>query len=106
MTEPPKNRPEAEIERRAERAGDQQRLFHYEAEIDRLRAERDVHAAEECEMRERCDELLAELKSCLCPGGGWNGMPKDMEATVQACMTHGVCGCTLGAAVAKAEGRP
>lgn len=58
-----------------------------------------------CErLRAQRDELVAALKSCSCPGGGWTGMPRDMEATVEACVVNNVCGCTLGAAIAKAGG--
>lgn len=49
--------------------------------------------------------LLDELRTALCPGGGWNGMPKDIVvATVDDCLKHGVCGCSKGAAVTKATG--
>lgn len=41
--------------------------------------------------------LQRALRSADCPAGGWNGMPKDLEPTVGACVDHGVCGCCLGA---------
>jgi hypothetical protein len=52
-------------------------------------------------------DLLRELRSSPCPGGGWTGMPDevaDRGATIQDCLNAGVCGCGSGAAVAKATG--
>lgn len=50
--------------------------------------------------------LLAALKTAPCPGGGWTGQPKEIaHATVSDCLAHGVCGCDMGAAVLKAEGK-
>jgi len=48
------------------------------------------------------DDLVAALRTCRCPGGGWNGMPEDMDPTVENCMAAGACGCDCGAALAKA----
>lgn len=43
---------------------------------------------------------IVGLKAQDCPGGGWNGMPPDIErATVADCLKHGVCGCIYGDAV-------
>lgn len=50
------------------------------------------------------DDMLAALRTCRCPGGGWNGMPADVEPTVENCMAAKACGCDCGAAVAKATG--
>lgn len=47
-------------------------------------------------------DLLAELKSSRCPGGGWNGMPAGTDPTVENCMKAGACGCSAGATIAKA----
>lgn len=47
----------------------------------------------------KIERLTAALKSCPCPGGGWNGMPEGTEATVEACVENNVCGCTLGDAL-------
>ena len=49
-------------------------------------------------------DLLRELKTSKCPGGGWNGMPPDVDPTVENCMAAGMCGCSCGAAIAKATG--
>jgi hypothetical protein len=43
------------------------------------------------------------LKTCPCPGGGWNGMPDGMEPTVGACVDHNVCGCIYGAPFANQQ---
>lgn len=51
------------------------------------------------------DEMLAELETSRCPGGGWNGMPADIEPTVENCMAAGACGCSCGAVIAKARGQ-
>lgn len=49
-------------------------------------------------------ELLAALRGALCPGGGYGGeQPRDEYRSVQACLSAGKCGCSLGAAVLKAE---
>lgn len=50
-------------------------------------------------------DLLEALRNCLCPAGGWTGMPRGMVATVQDCVDAGVCGCDCGGAVAKATAR-
>lgn len=43
---------------------------------------------------------ISGLNSQDCPGGGWNGMPLELErATVADCLAHGVCGCIYGDAV-------
>jgi hypothetical protein len=42
------------------------------------------------------ERLRAALKSCHCPGGGWNGMPDNMEPTIENCMKHDACGCCYG----------
>lgn len=41
---------------------------------------------------------VAGLKSQECPGGGWNGMPAELEGncTVADCLAHGTCGCIYG----------
>jgi hypothetical protein len=46
------------------------------------------------------ERLRAALLTVPCPGGGWNGMPAELEgrATVADCMSHG-CGCIYGAAL-------
>jgi hypothetical protein len=47
---------------------------------------------------------IVGLKSQDCPGGGWTGMPADLErATVADCLAHGVCGCIYGDAVKHIE---
>lgn len=56
-------------------------------------------------LRDAAPDMLAALKSCDCPGGGWNGQPKDTIPTVEDCVAYGQCGCTQGDAVKKAEGR-
>lgn len=43
--------------------------------------------------------LRAALRTCPCPGGGWNGMPAYLEPTVAACVDNKVCGCVYGAAL-------
>lgn len=45
------------------------------------------------------ERLRAALKSCPCPGGGWNGMPKGIETTIENCMVHDACGCVFGDAL-------
>lgn len=47
------------------------------------------------------EQLRSVIRTCLCPGGGWNGMPKDMVATVADCLAADVCGCDLGDALKK-----
>lgn len=49
---------------------------------------------------------IVGFKSLDCPGGGWNGMPAELEgkATVADCLAHGVCGCILGDAVQHIDG--
>jgi hypothetical protein len=47
---------------------------------------------------------VAGLKAQECPGGGWTGMPAEIErATVADCVAHGVCGCIYGGAVQHIE---
>ncbi len=47
---------------------------------------------------------IVGLKAQDCPGGGWNGMPVELErATVADCLSHGVCGCIYGEAVQHIE---
>lgn len=46
---------------------------------------------------------IVGLKAQCCPGGGFNGMPKDAEPTVALCLDHGVCGCIYGDAVKEIE---
>lgn len=48
---------------------------------------------------------IVGLKAQDCPGGGWNGMPAELEgrATVSDCLSHGVCGCIYGDAVQNIE---
>lgn len=56
----------------------------------------------------RIADLRDALLTAPCPGGGWNGMPAeiaDRGATVADCLKHGVCGCSYGEVVKKAEGR-
>lgn len=48
-------------------------------------------------------DLLAELRNSPCPGGGYTGQPSYELPTVQACLNAGVCGCSAGDAVRKAE---
>jgi hypothetical protein len=57
-------------------------------------------------LRDAARDLLRELKSVNCPGGGWTGMPIYIEPTVDNCIAAGTCGCSHGAAVKKAEGKP
>lgn len=45
------------------------------------------------------ERLRVVLRTCPCPGGGWNGMPADLEPTVAACVDNKVCGCVYGAAL-------
>lgn len=45
------------------------------------------------------ERLRAELRTVLCPGGGYAGQPKDEEPTVGACLKAGVCGCRHGDAL-------
>jgi len=47
------------------------------------------------------ERLRAALLRVDCPGGGWNGMPKDLEGfcTVADCLKQGNCGCIFGAAL-------
>jgi len=64
-----------------------------------------VPNAETAHVMAAAPDLKAALLTAGCPGGGWNGMPKDiLRATVADCIKHGVCGCNLGDAVKKAEG--
>lgn len=47
---------------------------------------------------------IVGLREQDCPGGGWNGMPPEIErATVSDCLAHGVCGCIYGDAVQHLE---
>ena len=48
---------------------------------------------------------IVGLKAQECPGGGWNGMPAELEgkATVADCLAHGTCGCIYGGAVQHIE---
>lgn len=50
----------------------------------------------------RLQEVLAELKTSRCPGGGYTGQPEDEEPTVENCLRAANCGCTAGEAVRKA----
>ena len=53
----------------------------------------------------RLDDQIRKLKATVadlpCPGGGWNGMPEELEgdARVKNCLAHGVCGCVFGDAI-------
>ncbi len=73
------------------------------AEIEQLRAE--IEQAEDfiprkfAGLREQNERLRAALKSCPCPSGGWNGMPENVEPTVENCMKHDACGCVYGDAL-------
>jgi chromosome segregation ATPase len=56
----------AEIERlQAERAGDQQRLFHYESEIERLRTDKDKQRLQFMERIALLEAQNARLRSAL-----------------------------------------
>jgi hypothetical protein len=48
---------------------------------------------------------IVGLKAQDCPGGGWAGMPAELEgkATVADCLSRGVCGCIYGDAVQHIE---
>jgi hypothetical protein len=47
---------------------------------------------------------IAGLKAQECPGGGWTGMPAELERpTVADCLAHNVCGCIYGGAVQHIE---
>lgn len=48
---------------------------------------------------------IVGLKAQDCPGGGWNGMPGELEgkATVADCLADGSCGCIYGGAVQHIE---
>jgi hypothetical protein len=48
---------------------------------------------------------IAGLKAQDCPGGGWTGMPAELEgrATVADCLANGVCGCIYGDAAQHIE---
>lgn len=50
-------------------------------------------------------ELLAALRSCHCPAGGWTGIKDDTEPTIENCMREAGCGCVYGGLIRKAEGR-
>lgn len=51
-------------------------------------------------------DMLRELRGAPCPGGGYGGsQPEDEYPSVEACLKANACGCSLGAAVRKAEGR-
>lgn len=45
------------------------------------------------------------LKAQECPGGGWTGMPAELEgkATVADCLMYGTCGCIYGDAAQQIE---
>jgi len=47
-------------------------------------------------------DLLRELRTSRCPGGGYTGQPYSEAPTVENCLKAGVCGCTAGEAVRKA----
>lgn len=49
-------------------------------------------------------DMLKAILTTRCPGGGWNGMPKDIDPTVENCIAHNACGCDLGDAVRQATG--
>lgn len=46
------------------------------------------------------NRLREELRGALCPGGGYTDQPRDEYPDVAACLKAGVCGCSLGAALA------
>lgn len=47
---------------------------------------------------------IAGLKNQDCPGGGWTGMPAELERPIVAdCLAHGSCGCVYGDAVQHIE---
>lgn len=76
-------------------------------EMDRLAAERDSAGdemerltAERDALAERVKALETELRSMICPAGGWTGQPEDMEPTVANCLATGECGCSVGAVLA------
>lgn len=52
------------------------------------------------------ERLRGALRTCPCPGGGWNGMPADLEPTVAACVDNKVCGCVYGAALSGEQRTP
>ena len=52
---------------------------------------------------QNAQSTVVGLKAQDCPGGGFNGMPKDAEPTVALCLEHGVCGCIYGDAVQHIE---
>lgn len=48
---------------------------------------------------------IVGLKAQACPGGGWTGMPAELEgkATVADCLADGSCGCIYGGAAQHIE---
>jgi hypothetical protein len=75
------------------------------AEIERLQAAKRRALAIADERAKEANALRAALRSARCPGGGFNGMPKDAEPTVGLCLDHKVCGCDLGAALEQKAGK-
>jgi len=75
------------------------------AEIERLREQ--VASLQASAGRDMSDtqSTIAGLKAQDCPGGGWTGMPAELEGrvTVADCLAHGVCGCIYGDAVQHIE---
>ncbi|MTW19435.1 hypothetical protein GJ689_24905 [Rhodoplanes serenus] len=85
----------------------QDEIADAQIEMGRLEAERDSARDEmerltaECDaLAERVKALETELRSTICPAGGWTGQPKDMEPTVANCLAAGECGCSVGAVLA------
>ena len=70
-----------------------------QAEIELLRSENRQVRLENEQFRREIERLRALLKQARCPGGGWTGMPKDIEPTVGNCMAHDACGCDFGDAL-------
>ena len=61
-----------------------------------LLADRDELQREIERLRASNAAMLSLLKRFNCPGGGWNGMPEDMDPTIENCMQHDACGCVYG----------
>lgn len=49
-------------------------------------------------------EILAALRTCRCPAGGWTGIKDGTEPTIENCMREADCGCVYGDLIRKAEG--
>lgn len=70
-----------------------------ESAVDVLEKSHASLARQLAEEHRENERLRSALRSARCPGGGWNGMPDDIDPTVENCMGANACGCNLGDAL-------